>query len=258
MTDVITKVAIGWVEYPFAGWSSEVSAEDVSYDNSSSWAVANNIQDAMDEVFQSVSNGKELIADAITDKGVSTSATDSFQTMATNIGLIETANQTIENIITQNPTLKNGIRIHRTTINSNASNPPVKRSDSEFYTIDHNVYIVWVLSWYNDSQVTWKIICIWTDWIIQNVDTWRCTWYAISFWQVEWESDLIYIYSYSNNYNYAICTYNLSTKQLTQISSPYQITSTITPYTEPKTVNINLVTDYNQYDYEKIYDYLIN
>lgn len=58
------------------------------YDNTTSGATATNIQDAMDEVFQSVSNGKELIADAITDKGVSTSATDSFQTMATNISNI--------------------------------------------------------------------------------------------------------------------------------------------------------------------------
>lgn len=86
MTDVITKVAIGWVEYPFAGWSAtDVAAEDVSYDNTTSGMTADNVQDAMDEVFQSVSNGKELIADAITDKGVSTSATDSFQTMASNI-----------------------------------------------------------------------------------------------------------------------------------------------------------------------------
>lgn len=90
MTDIIVKDIKNGSEY-YYGWSAEVSAEDVSYDNSSSWAVANNIQDAMDEVFQSVSNGKGLIADAITDKWVSTSATDSFQTMATNIGLIQTA-----------------------------------------------------------------------------------------------------------------------------------------------------------------------
>lgn len=90
MSDIIVKDIKNGSEYYYGG-SAEVSAEDVSYDNSSSGAVANNLQDAMDEVFQSVSNGKELIADAITDKGVSTSASDSFQTMATNIGLIPTA-----------------------------------------------------------------------------------------------------------------------------------------------------------------------
>jgi len=84
MTDIIVKDIKNGSEYYYGG-SADVSAEDVSYDNSSSGAVANNLQDAMDEVFQSVSNGKGLIADAITDKGVQTSATDSFQTMANNI-----------------------------------------------------------------------------------------------------------------------------------------------------------------------------
>ena len=43
----------------------------------------------LDELKTSVSNGKTLIADAITDKGVQTSATDTFQTMANNIRNIE-------------------------------------------------------------------------------------------------------------------------------------------------------------------------
>lgn len=42
------------------------------------------------ELFTSVSNGKDLVADAITDKGIHTSATDSFSTMATNIRNIQT------------------------------------------------------------------------------------------------------------------------------------------------------------------------
>ena len=44
----------------------------------------------IDECFQSVSNGKALLASAITDMGVETDATDTFETMATNIGSIET------------------------------------------------------------------------------------------------------------------------------------------------------------------------
>lgn len=43
---------------------------------------------SLNECFQSVSDGKTLIAAAITDKGVQTAATDSFSDMATNIGLI--------------------------------------------------------------------------------------------------------------------------------------------------------------------------
>lgn len=43
------------------------------------------------ELFTSVSNGKDLVADAITDKGIHTSATDSYSTMAQNIRNIETS-----------------------------------------------------------------------------------------------------------------------------------------------------------------------
>ena len=45
-------------------------------------------QKDLDELFQSVSNGKTLVANAITGKGVSTSSTATFATMATNIGKI--------------------------------------------------------------------------------------------------------------------------------------------------------------------------
>ena len=47
------------------------------------------IQLQLNELFQSVSNGKTLIASAITDKGITTSNTDTFQTMADNIAQIE-------------------------------------------------------------------------------------------------------------------------------------------------------------------------
>ena len=45
--------------------------------------------DAIMECFQSVSNGKTLLASAITDKGVATSSTDSFSIMSSNISSIE-------------------------------------------------------------------------------------------------------------------------------------------------------------------------
>ena len=46
------------------------------------------LETQVSELFQSVSNGKTLVANAITDKGVSTSSTATFATMATNIGKI--------------------------------------------------------------------------------------------------------------------------------------------------------------------------
>ncbi len=48
------------------------------------------LNDNVENLFQSVSDGKEQIAEAITDKGVATSATDSYSTMASNIRKIET------------------------------------------------------------------------------------------------------------------------------------------------------------------------
>ena len=48
-----------------------------------------NIVGAINELFQNVSNGKTLIATAITDKGIDTSSDDSFQVMADNISLIK-------------------------------------------------------------------------------------------------------------------------------------------------------------------------
>ena len=49
---------------------------------------AQTLKGAIAETFQNVSSGKTLIASAITDKGVPTSNTDSFQQMATNISSI--------------------------------------------------------------------------------------------------------------------------------------------------------------------------
>ena len=67
------------------------TAQNVTYNNSqtSSIITGTNVQSAIDQLFTSVSNGKELIANAITDKGVATSATDTFATMAQNIGEIK-------------------------------------------------------------------------------------------------------------------------------------------------------------------------
>lgn len=67
---------------------------------------AQDLKGAINEVFQNASNGKTLIANAITGKGVETNADDSFQTMATNINNI----QTTTNIVGQNPLNKCGSR----------------------------------------------------------------------------------------------------------------------------------------------------
>ena len=57
---------------------------------------AQDLKGAINEVFQNASNGKTLIAQAITGKGILTNANDSFQTMATNISNIKSEEETIE------------------------------------------------------------------------------------------------------------------------------------------------------------------
>lgn len=71
------------------GSNTSNSASDITYNNQASGATSTNIQGAIDELFQSVSEGKELIASAITDRGVPTEADASFEQMKGNIEKIE-------------------------------------------------------------------------------------------------------------------------------------------------------------------------
>lgn len=61
---------------------------------------AKDIKGAINEVFLSVSNGKQLIATAITDKGITTSSDSTFQTMAANIKNISSKNINVEGFTT--------------------------------------------------------------------------------------------------------------------------------------------------------------
>lgn len=70
----------------------ESSAKATSYDNSESGLEATNVQEAIDGLKKSVSNGKSTVASAITTKGVTTASDATFDTMATNIKNIPNAN----------------------------------------------------------------------------------------------------------------------------------------------------------------------
>ena len=90
--------------------AGDFTAAQVGYNNVATGMAATNVQDAVTELFQSVSNGKSLIAGAITDKGVSTSATDTFQQMADNIASISAGGGTAEwNTVTINGELEGKI-----------------------------------------------------------------------------------------------------------------------------------------------------
>ena len=67
------------------------AANGITIEDTAGNFTATNVEEALSELFQSVSNGKTLIASAITDKGVTTSNTDTFEVMAANINKITTS-----------------------------------------------------------------------------------------------------------------------------------------------------------------------
>ena len=71
------------------GDPGSTEASGVSIQDTANNFTSTNVEGALAELFQFVSNGKTLVASAITDKGITTSNTDSFQTMANNITQIE-------------------------------------------------------------------------------------------------------------------------------------------------------------------------
>lgn len=70
------------------GGGGATSADQVSYDNTETGMAATNVQDGIDELFTSVSDGKVLLADAITDRGIYTEPTETFEEMANKILLM--------------------------------------------------------------------------------------------------------------------------------------------------------------------------
>ena len=89
-----------------------ISASNITIEDTAGNFTATNIEGALAELFQFVSNGKTLIASAITDMGIATSNTDSFEVMANNIRMIsgssgEITTHTITNNLTNCTTNNN-------------------------------------------------------------------------------------------------------------------------------------------------------
>ena len=77
--------------------TEEMSAENVTLDSEN--FDSNNVKGALNELFTSVSDGKTLIAGAITDKGVQTSPSATFQQMAENIQDIPVGDYSIGDVL---------------------------------------------------------------------------------------------------------------------------------------------------------------
>ena len=91
--DIANKLENVVTYTPEDGDEDFITAENIAFSNEN--FTATNVKGAITELFQSASNGKILIANAITGKGIPTDANDSFETMATNISNIATNNSIV-------------------------------------------------------------------------------------------------------------------------------------------------------------------
>ena len=89
--------------------------------------IKNYVDTKYNELFQSVSNGKKTVANAITDKGITTSTDATFATMANNIALIETGIKTDDatavsaNILSGKTAYAKDVKITGTMTNKSSS-----------------------------------------------------------------------------------------------------------------------------------------
>ena len=97
MKKVIISFILGGILFGTIGViaATTISSKNVTYQNKT-------VNNALDELYNEATTGKEVIAAAITNKGVSTTSGDTYETMATNINNIDTdhteINQKISNL----------------------------------------------------------------------------------------------------------------------------------------------------------------
>ena len=97
MKNIIIGIIIGGIIFTLGGVvaATTISSKNVIYQNKT-------VNTALDELYDNAITGKELVAAAITNKGVKTTSNDTYETMATNINSIDSdhteINQKINNL----------------------------------------------------------------------------------------------------------------------------------------------------------------
>ncbi len=97
MKNIIIGIIIGGIIFTLGGVvaATTISSKNVIYQNKT-------VNTALDELYDEATTGKELVAAAITNKGITTTSTDTYETMATNINSIDTdhteINQKLSNL----------------------------------------------------------------------------------------------------------------------------------------------------------------
>ena len=97
MKNIIIGITIGGMIFGTVGViaATTISSKNVTYQNKT-------VKESLDELYNNEVTGKELVAAAITNKGVATTSTDTYEVMANNINSIDTDhtefNQKISNL----------------------------------------------------------------------------------------------------------------------------------------------------------------
>ena len=86
MKNIIIGIIIGGIIFGTIGVvaSTTISSENVTYQDKT-------VNSSLNELYNEVVTGKELVASSITNKGITTTSSDSYATMAANINKITTS-----------------------------------------------------------------------------------------------------------------------------------------------------------------------
>ena len=84
MKKMLISFILGGIVFTLGGVvaTTAISSTNVTYQKKT-------VNTALDELYNQAVTGKELVADAITNKGITTTASDTYETMATNINNID-------------------------------------------------------------------------------------------------------------------------------------------------------------------------